>query len=91
MDLCGTLRVVRRVRSIMITNIKQEANMLVLSRKVDEKIVIGEGEDKVIMTVVAIVGGRVRLGFEAKSHIKVLRDEIADETKPATKPATKHD
>jgi carbon storage regulator len=47
--------------------------MLVLSRKVNEKIVI-DGE--IVVTVVKIEGGQVRLGIEAPGHIKVFRQEI---------------
>lgn len=48
--------------------------MLVLSRKVNEKIVIDGG---IVVTVVKIEGGQVRLGIEAPSHVKVYREEIA--------------
>ena len=47
--------------------------MLVLSRKLNEKIVI-DGE--IVVTVVKIEGGQVRLGIEAPGHIKVFRQEI---------------
>lgn len=50
--------------------------MLVLSRKVGEKIVIGEGEDQVVLVVVSINGNRIRLGIEAEDHIKILRGEL---------------
>jgi len=47
--------------------------MLVLSRKVNEKIVI---DGDIVVTVVKIEGGQVRLGIEAPGHIKVFRQEI---------------
>jgi carbon storage regulator len=47
--------------------------MLVLSRKVNEKIVI---DGRIVVTVVKIEGGQVRLGIDAPGHIKVLREEI---------------
>ena len=47
--------------------------MLVLSRKVNEKVVIDGG---IVVTVVKIEGGQVRLGIEAPGHIKVFRQEI---------------
>jgi carbon storage regulator len=47
--------------------------MLVLSRKLNEKIVIDGG---IVVTVVKIEGGQVRIGVEAPSHIKVFREEI---------------
>ncbi|MHC4913566.1 MAG: carbon storage regulator [Planctomycetota bacterium] len=50
--------------------------MLVLSRKVGERIVIGEGEDQIVLVVVDIKGGRIRLGIEAGDHIHILRGEL---------------
>jgi len=47
--------------------------MLVLSRKLNEKIVIDGG---IVVTVVKIEGGQVRIGIEAPSHVKVFREEI---------------
>ncbi len=47
--------------------------MLVLSRKVNEKIVIDGG---IVITVVKIEGGQVRLGIEAPSDVKVYREEL---------------
>jgi carbon storage regulator len=48
--------------------------MLVLSRKLNEKIVIDGG---IIVTVVKIDGNQIRLGIEAPSHVRVFREEIA--------------
>jgi len=47
--------------------------MLVLSRKVNEQIIIGDG---IVVTVVSIRGGHVRLGIEAPGHVKVHREEV---------------
>ena len=48
-------------------------NMLVLSRRVDESLLI----DKVIkITVLDIKGGQVRLGITAPESIKVHREEV---------------
>ena len=47
--------------------------MLVLSRKRDEQIVVGEN---VIITIVEIRGDKVRLGIEAPPHIPVHRSEV---------------
>ncbi|MDX1948705.1 MAG: carbon storage regulator [Pirellulaceae bacterium] len=47
--------------------------MLVLSRKVGEKIWIG---DRIAVTVVRIVGGAVRLGIEAPPEMAVTREEL---------------
>lgn len=50
--------------------------MLVLTRKTDEKIRIG---DDIVITVLRTKGKAVRLGIEAPSHMRVLRGEIAFE------------
>ena len=47
--------------------------MLVLSRKVCEKIKLG---DSITLTIVKVSGGKVRLGIEAPADVKVLRDEL---------------
>jgi carbon storage regulator len=47
--------------------------MLVLTRKVGERIVIGGA---VSVTVVAVVGGKVRLGVTAPNEVPVDREEI---------------
>lgn len=47
--------------------------MLVLSRKVEEQIVIG---GDVTVTVLEIKGDRVRLGVEAPRNVPVNRQEI---------------
>ncbi len=48
--------------------------MLVLSRKLGEKIVIG---DNIVVTVVKIDRNQIRIGIEAPSEIPVYREEIA--------------
>jgi carbon storage regulator len=47
--------------------------MLVLSRKVGQKIVLG---DQVIITVNRISGGRVSLGITAPPGVRVVRSEL---------------
>ena len=47
--------------------------MLVLSRKVGERIRIG---DSVVITVVRVTGGGVRLGIEAPAELPVIREEL---------------
>jgi carbon storage regulator len=54
-------------------------SMLVLSRKIGESIVL-DGNIKV--TVVKIVGNRVRLGIEAPPEVAIKRTEIANVPKP---------
>ncbi len=48
--------------------------MLVLSRKLGEKIVIG---DNIVVTVVKIDRNQIRIGIEAPHDIPVYREEIA--------------
>ena len=49
--------------------------MLVLTRKLMEKLYIG---DNVCVTVVRLEGGQVRLGIEAPREISVVRAELLD-------------
>lgn len=49
--------------------------MLVLSRKIEEAIVIG---DNIRITVISIQGDRVRLGIAAPRDVAVDRQEIHD-------------
>ena len=50
--------------------------MLILSRQIGEGIVIGEGDDRITVTVVRIGPDVVRLGIEAPRNVSVHRDEI---------------
>ncbi|MFH0851216.1 MAG: carbon storage regulator CsrA [Candidatus Peregrinibacteria bacterium] len=47
--------------------------MLILSRKCNEQIVIG---DNIVITIVAIRGGNVRLGIDAPPDVTVHREEV---------------
>ncbi len=49
--------------------------MLVLTRKVDERINVG---DDVTITIVRIGPGCVRIGVEAPPHMAILRGELVD-------------
>jgi carbon storage regulator len=51
-------------------------DVLVLSRKVGERILIGE---KIAVTVVKIGHGGVRIGIEAPPELAVVREELAAE------------
>ena len=51
--------------------------MLVLSRKLNERIVIDGG---IVVTVVKIDRNQVRLGIEAPPQVRVFREEIAGPT-----------
>jgi len=54
--------------------------MLVLSRKLNEKIVIDGG---IVLTVVKIDRNQVRIGIEAPSNVGVFREEIANTSRQA--------
>lgn len=48
--------------------------MLVLSRKVGERILIG---DNIAITIVRVAQGSVRIGVEAPDNLNVVREEVA--------------
>ena len=47
--------------------------MLVLRRKIGERIII---DDRIEVTVLRVRGGKVRLGFTAPRSVRVLRQEV---------------
>jgi carbon storage regulator len=49
--------------------------MLILSRKVNEKVVIG---DNISVSIIEIRGDQVRIGIDAPKVIKVFRQEVFD-------------
>jgi len=53
--------------------------MLVLGRRIGQKILIG---DKIEVLVVDIGGGNVKIGVEAPRNIRILRDELLREDCP---------
>jgi carbon storage regulator len=62
----------------------RETAMLVLSRKLGEKIVIG---DNIVITVVKIDRNQIRIGIEAPQDVPVYREEIAPmRVEKATRP-----
>lgn len=58
--------------------------MLILSRKINEKIKIGSD---ITLTIIEVRGDQVKIGVEAPKHVKVFREEvfqaIQDENKAA--------
>ncbi|MBU1927709.1 carbon storage regulator CsrA [bacterium] len=54
--------------------------MLVLARKLDESIVIG---DDIIIKVISIDKGVVKLGIEAPSSVSIMRSELLQDVKDA--------
>ena len=47
--------------------------MLILSRRIGEKLIIG---DNVTVTILAVKGNQVRIGIEAPRNVRVDREEI---------------
>ncbi len=60
--------------------------MLVLSRRENEGIVIGEG---IVVRVMAIEDGRVRLGIEAPREVPIHREEIFEAIKEENREASR--
>ena len=49
--------------------------MLILSRKVGEKVMIG---DEISVSIIEVRGDQVRIGVEAPKTVKVFRQEVFD-------------
>ncbi len=60
--------------------------MLVLSRKRDERIVIG---DNIVITIVEVRGDKVRLGIDAPAEVPVHRQEVLDAMRRHSEPQDK--
>lgn len=58
--------------------------MLVLSRKADEQVLIGED---ILITIVEIRGDKVRLGIQAPKEVPVHRKEVLDAIRADQTPA----
>ena len=63
---------------------QKERVMLVLSRKKTESIFIN---DNIVVTVLSILGNKVRLGIEASREVPVHRSEIREAIKNRDVPA----
>ena len=67
--------------------------MLVLSRKVGERILVG---DDITITVVRLTNGGVRIGIDAPQEMPVLREEVvrdgvsAKKKKPKNRDLNRH-
>ena len=70
---------------MVIGPVGQDRTMLVLSRKVGEKILIG---DKIEVTVVRVAQGIVRIGVEAPQDMPIVREEIKGQLESGSKGRT---
>lgn len=52
--------------------------MLVLSRKIDETVILTINGTRVVVQVVRVLGDKVRLGFKAPDDVTVHRGEIQE-------------
>jgi carbon storage regulator len=59
-----------------VLKIQERQTMLVLSRKRGEKVMIGNG---ITVTVLAVAGNRVKLGFAGPAEVPIHREEIHDQ------------
>jgi len=62
--------------------------MLILTRKVDQGIVIGDG---IVIKVIGIEGNKVKLGVDAPKSITILREEIVEAVKQENRTAVNLD
>jgi len=58
--------------------------MLILARKIDEKIKIGQD---ITITLIEIHGDQVKLGVEAPKNVRVFRQEVFDAIQSENKAA----
>lgn len=58
--------------------------MLILSRKIDQKIRIG---DDIVITLIDVKGDQVKIGVEAPSDVKVYRQEVFEAIQSENKAA----
>ncbi len=65
-------------RAFFLTRIAKEGPMLILTRKKDEAIRLGED---IRIVLVQIKGGQVRIGIECPSTLRVLREELYEAVK----------
>jgi len=60
--------------------------MLVLSRKIDESIVIG---DDITIKIISVEKGVVKLGIDAPKNVSIIRNELLEDVKNANIAASK--
>lgn len=50
--------------------------MLTLYRKKGERVIIGQGENEVVITYLELEDDKIKLGFDAPEHISIDREEL---------------
>ena len=60
--------------------------MLILSRKIDHKIRIG---DDITLTIIEVRGDQVKIGVEAPKNVKVFRQDVFEEIQSENKEAAR--
>ena len=63
----------------------EENGMLILTRRVNETVMIGDG---ITVTVLSINNNQVRLGVNAPRHVPVHREEIYEKIRQQSQPAS---
>ncbi|MCB1112607.1 MAG: carbon storage regulator [Chlamydiales bacterium] len=53
--------------------------MLVLTRKSDEKIVIKNGKNKIVITILRVQSGKASIGIDASEEWGIFREELLQE------------
>lgn len=61
--------------------------MLILSRKENQKIRIGNG---IVLNIISISENNVKIGIEADKNVKIYREEVYESIKQHTKEASGH-
>lgn len=56
--------------------LNKEVEMLVLSRKVGESIII---DGNILIKITQVRGDKVRIGIEAPQSVRIIREELADD------------
>ena len=58
--------------------IKRRFNVLILTRKPSERILIG---DTIVVTVLGVVGNNIKIGIDAPKDVSVHREEVYNRIK----------
>jgi carbon storage regulator len=77
--LKSIVRFLTSKRIVLRASVNGGTLMLVLTRLPGQRIHIG---DDIVLTVVRVDGGKVRLGIEAPSSMRVLRQELCEIAEP---------